>query len=183
MIDEKFLFIESKDSIVWNSFWKESLRNMVVFLKSQGINQYKDLARFNARALVEPALWRLPEINGKYHTRFYSRAVWERSLQEGKLPSRSGGKWAATRAEVMLEHVVERAPLIGWIFEDPKRIDQIQDVCIGCVVTKDESNKLPSKCGVDPKNVWKRYLEGKVDVYDRKLNRWHILDGKIQSSK
>jgi len=180
MVDKKFLFVESQDSVVWNSFWKESLRNAVTFLKSQGIHEYKDLSRFNARALVEPPLWRLPEINGKYHTRFYSRQVWERSLLEGRLPSRSGGKWSSPRAEVLLEHVVERAPLIEWIFDDPTRIDQIEDVVIGCVVTKDESKALPSKCGVNPNDLWKRYTSGRIDAYDRLLDRWHVLDGMLQ---
>lgn len=180
MIDSKFLFVESRDSQEWIDFWKDCLKQTISLLKSKGIEKYSDLARYNARALVEPALWRLPEINGKYHTRFYSREVWERSLQEGKLPSKSGGKWNNTRAEVMLEHVVERAPLISWLFEDPSRVEQVQDVCIGCVVTKQESAKLASKCGVDPNNIWKRYLDAKVDVYDRMLNRWHVLNGQLQ---
>jgi hypothetical protein len=177
---EKFLFLESRNYDVWVNFWTESLKVTVDFLKSKGVHEYKDLVKLNARALVEPALWRLPEINGKYHTRFYSREVWERTIKEGKLPSKTGGKWNSSRAEVMLEHVVERSPLIQWIFEDPNRIDNLHNICIGCVVTKNESSKLHSKCGVDPNNVWKRYLDAKVDVFDRMKNRWHILDGKLQ---
>ena len=175
-----FLYVEPPHSKEWISFWKKSLENSVAFLKANGVNQYSDLSKYNARSLIEPPLWRIPETNGKYHTRFFSREVWERTLSEGKLPSKSTGKWKSPRAEVMLEHVVERAPLITWILEDPNRIQRIEDVCIGCIVTKEESKKLPSRQGVDGSDVWKRYRIGKIDVYDRLLQRWHVLDGSLQ---
>ena len=176
---DKFLYVDPPGSEEWISFWKDSLRNVVSFFKSKGITNYSDLSKFNARALIEPPLWRFPETNGKYHIRFFSREVWERTLKENKLPSRGTGKWSSSRAEVMLEHVVERASLISWILEDPTRIDRVEEICVGCVVSKEESKKLPSKRPVDPNDIWKRYLEGKVDVYDRMKARWHILDGKV----
>jgi len=178
-MENKFSFAESSGSDVWISFWKKALKSNIEFLRSQGLNEYKNLQKFHARALVEPPLWRIPVVNGKYHTRYYSREVWERTLREGKLPNKHAGTWTSTRAEVVLEHVVERAPLIAWMLENPSQIDVIENVCICCVVTKNESKKLPSKRGVDPNNLWKRYLEGKIDVFDRKTGSWHILAGNF----
>ena len=128
-----------------------------------------------------PPLWRLPASTGKYHNRYYSRKVWETSVSKNKLPSKSSGTWTEKRSEVILEHVVERAQMIAWILEDLSRINDLENVCLCCVVTKDESKSLPSNYVVDPKNIWKRYIDGKVDVYDRLANKWHILDGVVQS--
>lgn len=178
-MEDKFLFVESKDSSEWISFWKNALKSNIDFLRSQGLGEYKNLQKFHARALVEPPLWRIPAINGKYHTRYYSRDVWEKTVKEGKLPNKHAGTWTSSRAEVVLEHVVERAPLIAFLMENPSQIDIIERICVCCVVTKGESRMLPSKRGVDPDNVWKRYLEGKVDVFDRQTGSWHILAGNF----
>ena len=179
MSDSKFLYVHPQDLNEHVCFWKEFLKTTIDFLKSRGICQYKDLRKKSARAAIEPALWKISETNGKYHIRYYSKETWERTLKEGRLPSRATGSWNSPRAELMFEHVVERAPLIEWMLEDPSNIDIIEDVCIGCIVTKSESKLLPNRCGVDPKNVWARYLEKKIDVYDRMLDKWHILDGKL----
>lgn len=179
-VRNKLLYVNPAHGEARIAFWKDALKVGIKFLLDHGVTAYKDLKKFDARRIVDEPLWKIPELNGKYHGRFYSRAVWERSLQEGKLPSKSGGKWNEKRAVCMLEHVVERAPLIDWLMKDPGRIDVVDKVCIGCVVMKDESTLLADKAGVDPDNVWKRYLDAKIDVYDRELGRWHILDGKLQ---
>lgn len=180
-MENKFLFVESKDSNEWISFWKHALKKNIEFLRSQGLIEYKNLQKFNARALVEPPLWRIPAISGKYHTRYYSKGVWERTLKEGKLPNKHSGTWTSSRAEVVLEHIVERAPLIAWIMENPSQINTIEHICVCCVVTKCESKELPSRKGVDPNNIWKRYLEAKIDVFDRQTGSWHILSGNLQN--
>ena len=179
MSDSKFLYVHPPDYDRHISFWKDFLKVTINFLRSEGIRQYKDLRKRSARAAIEPSLWKMSETNGKYHIRYFSRETWERTLKEGRLPSKTTGSWNSSRAELMFEHVVERAPIVEWILEDPSNIDIIEDICIGCIVTKSESKLLPNRCGVDPKNVWKRYLEKKIDVYDRMLKKWHILDGKL----
>jgi hypothetical protein len=138
MSDSKFLYVHPLDLNRHISFWKDFLKVNIDFLRSQGICQYKDLRKRSARAAIEPALWKMSETNGKYHIRYYSKETWERTLKEGRLPSRTTGSWNSPRAELMFEHVVERAPIVEWILEDPSNIDIIEDICIGCIVTKSE---------------------------------------------
>jgi len=176
----KLLYVEPKDAAYRISFWKAALRHNMEFLLANGVKEYNDLKKLDARALLDEPLWKIPEINGKYHARYFSRSAWERTLKEEALPSRTGGKWQERRAILTLEHVVERKPLIEWLFEDPSRIDIIDQICLGCVVDKTEDKKLPKKFKVDPGNLWNRYLLAKIDVYDRLLDRWHVLDGQVQ---
>lgn len=174
-----FVYVNPSDADERVIFWKNFLKLSMKFFHEQGLERFEDLKKFDARKVLDEPLWKLPEINGKYHGRYYSRDVWERTLKENELPSKLGGRWNESRAVLVLEHVVERASLLRWLFEDTSRIDLIDQVCVGCVVSKDEDSRLPRRREVDPNNLWQRYLEAKIDVYDRELQRWHILDGKV----
>lgn len=182
MVDRnKLLYVEPEGYEEQISFWKASLRHNMEFMLARGLKCYEDLGKYNARKLLDEPLWKIPEINGKYHARYFSRGAWEQTLKENRLPAKGAGKWKQSPMALTLEHVVERKCLIEWLFEDLNRIDIIDQVCIGCVVDSDgEDKRLPDNFKVDTTNLWQRYLIAKIDVYDRKLDRWHILDGKIQ---
>ena len=153
--------------------WKTMLKNNIETLRSYGATSFDDLKQWDARVILDAALWKIPEFNLKYRGQYYSKGVWERSLKEGRLPTPNTGIWTKhSHSECIFEHVVERRPLINWLMEDPQRCDNIENVVVACIVLPQEEKKLPKNVSVDPTNVWARYKEAKIDVWDRKNNEW-----------
>ena len=71
------------------------------------------------------------------------------------------------------DHVYTRKLLIDRIINNPDKIDDIVKDAIGCVVTKDEHDKLHS---VDEKlQGWERYKAAGIKVWDLKEGKKHKI--------
>jgi hypothetical protein len=103
--------------------------------------------------LLTVCLWKLTEAEGrgKYGTRYFSR----RAL-------------SSPRTEWQHEHVFERKKLVALLLEDPARLDEVAEVAVGCVVTKEEHRRLTMADRQRPDlNGWERYQAAGIEVVDR----------------
>jgi hypothetical protein len=99
--------------------------------------------------LLRDVVWIVTEANGKYDTRYVSKAVY------------------AGQGPIEHEHVFPIEGLVEEMLRNPDNIDQVLDTAIACLVTKEEHNLL-SKSG----KGWTRYRQSGIRVYDRLEGKW-----------
>jgi hypothetical protein len=105
------------------------------------------------RDLLDTALWKYTEADGKYNTRYQS----------------AGALQFRDRSQLRHEHVYPRSKLIDALMKEPGELDRILIVAIGCMVTDEEHRRLTS---FDKKHEgWERYRRAKVTVIDRQTGK------------
>ncbi len=98
------------------------------------------------RHVLSIAIWKATEADSKMNPRFRSRGVMK----------------GAVGILVNHEHVVTRKFLIDAMLAAPGQVQEIMDLAIGCLVTRDEHRRLSKAGGWG----WSRYINGNVAVVD-----------------
>lgn len=103
------------------------------------------------RGLINGMIWTITEARGKYTTRYRSR---------GALDAPKGTK-------LQHEHVTTRRQLVDAILQHPERAREIAATAIGCVVTKEEHERLTRITRAQPHLTgWQRYEAAGIEVID-----------------
>lgn len=125
---------------------RRSLATLVRLLLAN--KQLPDVLEKHIRDLLDTALWKYTEADGKYNTRYQS----------------VGALNCNNKGQLRHEHVYPRAVLIDALIKRPEEIDEILPLAIGCTVTSDEHCRLTP---FDKTHEgWGRYLQAKVTVID-----------------
>lgn len=157
------------------------------YLLERGYNTVDKINRINAKKILEEALWKIPEANGKQKPDFISQGVFEivKELEVlGYTPNKSSF-WTNGALikhldsfptsfsrnpedyKTQLEHVTPRDTIIRMILASPQDWESIIDkYCVGCLVLKHEHDRLSNV--FDPTDLWGRYKTatgGKISVY------------------
>jgi hypothetical protein len=104
------------------------------------------------RELLSICLWKLSEAeaSAKYDTRF-----------------RSASALKPTSGPLAHDHVFERRKLIARLHADPRCIDHVTELAVGCTVTWEEHRLLTAISLRHPElDGWERYRKAGVDVVD-----------------
>jgi hypothetical protein len=117
------------------------------------------------RKLLTEILWFATQVDGKYTCRY--RSAGARALIAGGTPTNL----------LRHDHVLTRKELTETLLADPERVDEIIRSAIGCVVTKDEHDRLSSLSG--SASGWERYLAARIDVFDELTGAAFIRDGRF----
>lgn len=117
----------------------------------------KDVAEKHKKEILSILLWKTTEVDGKWSTRYIS---------EGVLKLNLNGKY---KKGIEHEHVFTRKTLILELLENPKKSNFIIKKAIGCLVTKEEHNKLNKVKNLEG---WERYKKVNIKVYDTKSKKW-----------
>jgi len=117
------------------------------------------------RKLLSEILWFATQVDGKYTCRY--RSAGARAVIAGGAETKS----------LRHDHVLTRKELTEALVADPERADEIIRSALGCVVTKDEHDRLGS---VSPSaSGWERYLAARVDVFDEQTGATFISNGRF----
>jgi hypothetical protein len=112
------------------------------------------------RELLGICIWKLSEAEAtrKYATRYMSvRALGQPAQQ------------------LAHEHVFERSKLARALIAGELAIDDLPDLAIACVVTREEHRRLNQVSRADPTlDGWDRYRAASIAVVDRAENLWKI---------
>lgn len=98
------------------------------------------------RKVIDTMLWNITGAFGKFHTRFISDGA---KISHDELLNH--------------EHVFTKKSLIQRILADQDNLETILKDAIGCVVTKDEHNRLNKEKNVEG---WQRYIKAKIKVWE-----------------
>ena len=110
---------------------------------------HPDILEKHVRDLVNTALWKYTEADGKSNTRYQS----------------SGALQCNDTSQLRHEHVYPRSKLIDALIARPADLEKILQNAIGCTVTKDEHRSLTLFDRTQ--QGWERYRLAKVTVIDR----------------
>jgi hypothetical protein len=103
------------------------------------------------RGVINGMLWSITQARGKYTTRFRSTAA-------GNAPKGT---------KLQHEHVIPRKDLVRAIMTEPHRARELLTTAIGCVVTKEEHERLTRITREQPKlHGWDRYTAAGIAVTD-----------------
>jgi hypothetical protein len=112
-----------------------------------------DILDKHIRDLLDTALWKYTEADGKYNTRYQS----------------SGALQCSDQSQLRHEHVYPRSKLIDALISKPEELDRILLNAIGCTVTNDEHRCLTA---FDRKQAgWERYRQAEVAVIDTQIGQ------------
>ncbi len=110
-----------------------------------------DICRQHKRDLLKVCIWKITEVDGKYKTRYRSRAALFLNVPN-----------------LEHEHVLRMRLLIDDLLHFPEKAESILGRAIGCTVTKQEHQALTL---LDRKNPtidgWDRYRVACIEVIDR----------------
>lgn len=110
------------------------------------------------RDLIDTMLWKMTEARGKWKTRYRSRAA------------REAGKCE----KLQHEHVYTRKDITDQLLAAPSQARKILRSVIGCVVTKEEHDKLTAASRKYPDlKGWQRYEAAGIEVVDMDADRCH----------
>lgn len=128
-----------------------SLKALVAhILAFDGPPQYK-------REAIDRLLWNITEIDGKYRTRYRSEGALHLDRLEDRRTRPPGQRL------LQHEHVYTRSWLLTQLLERPNEATKTLELAIGCVVTRDEHEKLRA---VRDQEGWGRYRAAGIRVYD-----------------
>jgi hypothetical protein len=117
-----------------------------------------DVLEKHIRDLLDTALWKYTEADGKYKTRYQS----------------AGALQCKDESQLRHEHVYPRSKLIDALMRKPEESDQTLILALGCTVTNDEHGRLTP---FDKKHKgWDRYRQAAVTVFDMQTGKEHSLD-------
>lgn len=103
------------------------------------------------RDLINGMLWKLTEARGKYTTRYRS----------------TGAMNAPKGTKLQHEHVHTRKHLVDEITIHPERAREIASTAVGCVVTKEEHERLTRITREQPHlSGWQRYAAAGITAVD-----------------
>lgn len=110
--------------------------------------------------LLKLAQWWVTEADGKWKTRFRSVEVVRLARDD-------------PHSDVLInhEHVYGRAELADRMLRDHGQVDDILELCVGCIVTVEEHRRLSAQ---RHQRGWDRYLEAKVPVLDTAAAGWPV---------
>jgi hypothetical protein len=110
-----------------------------------------DILERHKRDLINGMLWTVTQARGKYTTRYRSQAA--RDAPRG--------------TKLQHEHVIPRKQLVTAIMNDPTRARALLATAIGCVVTKEEHERLNRITREQPQlQGWERYQAAGITVID-----------------
>jgi hypothetical protein len=120
------------------------------------------------RELLSTMLWKLTEARGKYTTRYRSQAALD--------PPKG--------TELQHEHVFERKQLIDEILANPGQARDIAKTAVGCIVTKEEHDRLTRMSRARPDlRGWDRYEAAGIAVVDADAASDQHSDSEYASSE
>jgi hypothetical protein len=103
------------------------------------------------RDVINGMLWSITQARGKYTTRFRSTAALH----------------APPDTKLQHEHVITRKALTDAIMREPHRARELLRTAIGCVVTRDEHQRLTQVTREQPHlHGWERYTAAYIDIVD-----------------
>jgi hypothetical protein len=126
-----------------------------------------DLYEPQRRKVLAEVLWFATQVDGKYTRRFRSNAA--RALA------------ASERKQLRHDHVLTRKELIDALLREPERVDEIVRSALGCVVTKEEHDRLSALPGSH--RGWDRYIAARIDVCDEEAGVPFIYRGKFRGQQ
>ena len=164
--------------------------------------EYNQIVDFKAKSILDVPLWKIVEANGKYKVDYISSGIWQIANQldnnnySNIKPSQIERFLKEHLSEnecyyleesdiyikniedckVQLDHVTPRKIIIKEILElkndeDIKKF--LKEKYVGCIVLKDEHKKLNDDYNkYDKDDLWKRYKDANIAVYDRSVNNW-----------
>jgi hypothetical protein len=101
--------------------------------------------------LIDGMIWTITQARGKYTTRYRSRAALD----------------APKGAKLQHEHVTTRKHLVNSILQHPERAREIAARAVGCVITKEEHQRLTRITREQPHLTgWQRYEAAGIEVVD-----------------
>lgn len=177
-----------KDKTDISDFLLDYLEATIEFCWRRGIKDAKSLSLMKSAEIIDHALWKLLELDGKYNQRFISIGVHAIEKRFDVKLGRSGWPKPVNSLEVsdkslsiQLEHVLPKKYLSELLLTGQLPVREIQKHLRGCVVLKAEHDKLNDVCSTidDP---WGKYLEAGIDVYDRSEDSYlfgiHRINGR-----
>lgn len=147
--------------------WEESLDAAKIVTSAQEaiksiLQMGPNVLEEHKKSLISRMLWKITEAHGKYNTRYYSKEA----LKVGKNERRH-------------DHVLTRAKMIKRLLNNADNLLAEVDQAIGCIVTRDEHDRL-SKFDTDY-DGWERYRKANIKIWDRKEKKFFddIPDGMV----
>lgn len=182
---------ESGDII---KFQKHMFLHLLKKMRDYGLTTYNDIVDFNAKGMLDEPLWKIVEANGKYKVQFISsgikeitgklnmsRNVIKVSVIESYLKQNIGIQlnsgiviYDEKDCKVQLEHVTPRKKIIEEVLKLTSEEDinkYLDEKCIGCLVLKAEHKTLNDSI-YNNEEVWQRYKDAGMRVFDIKKNYW-----------
>lgn len=141
----------------YKNYWKEKDASKKIKKSAIKLAQIivdstnNDILETHKKKLLSLITWFITESDGKYETRFVSEDV-----LNGITP-------------IEHEHVFTRRKTVEEFIINPGRIEEIAINIIGCLVTKQEHNKLSK---IKTEYGWDRYKEAGIKVFDRKNQKF-----------
>ncbi len=121
-----------------------------------------DLYPPHKRDLLKICIWKITEANGKYKTRFRTRA----------------SQLVECSKTLAHEHVFRMKFLIDDLIYAPSNADSILERAVGCTVTRSEHEKLSAlDRRLSDIDGWARYREAMIEVIDTATGKVHPLRG------
>lgn len=102
------------------------------------------------RLVLSRLQWFISNADGKYRTRFRSKLVVDLATED---PS--------STVKINHEHVFTRREVTAKLISSPDSIDTLLDEVIGCIVTKEEHDRMPRNL-----SGWDRYFAAGIIVLD-----------------
>lgn len=102
------------------------------------------------KRVLSSVQWFISKADGKYRTRFRSRLVVDLATHE-----------PTSTVKINHEHVFTRREITEKLLAAPERVDELLDEVVGCIVTKDEHDRMSSKL-----SGWERYEAAGIVVLD-----------------
>lgn len=169
------------------------LRNLIQFCHEQGIRDWNGVVEARLRETIDQPLWKLLELEGKYHSEFISEGVLNIEQITGERVTPSSGKWKEATLRrffpvndpgrdlsslpdfrCQLEHVIPRKLLVEQLITKQISVEELVDQhLLGCVVLGSEHRRLGAEVMAldDP---WHKYRNANppVRVWSRTSSRW-----------
>jgi hypothetical protein len=103
------------------------------------------------RDVINGMLWSITQARGKYTTRFRSTAAMN----------------APAGTKLQHEHVTTRKELAAAIMREPQRASELLCTAVGCVVTREEHQRLTAITRKQPHlHGWERYTAAGIAIID-----------------
>jgi hypothetical protein len=120
-----------------------------------------ELIEPHKRKILSEVQWLISEADGKYATRYRSKAVVELATNT-----------PTSTVKVNHEHIFGRGEFSRALLAHPELADQLLDGVTGCVVTKEEHDKLPQHL-----HGWDKYNHAKIVVLDMSTSPPTVVAG------
>jgi hypothetical protein len=126
-----------------------------------------DILENHKRILIKDMVYRITSAHGKYTTIYRSEDAWKKR-----------------DCRIEHEHVYTRQELVQEIMDHPKRVEDVLEKAIPCIVTEDEHKLLTRVSKGNPElKGWERYKKARIAVYDMRTHGKYIDPAKEEEAK